>query len=165
MIVFVERLIRWTERILMRADRLLSILMLLQARGKVTTHALAREVEVSRRTILRDLNALSGAGIPIYTESGPGGGVALDEQYQLALSGLSAADLPAIFVSGIPSLLGDVGLERRAEGILLQLFAALPANQQEAVAQIRHRLHIDPVWWWYEEQPLPCWEEVQRADR
>jgi predicted DNA-binding transcriptional regulator YafY len=118
---------------------------------------------VSRRTILRDLNALSGAGIPVYTESGPGGGVALDEHYQLALSGLSAADLPALFVSGMPSLLGDVGMEGRAEDVLLQLFAALPAYHQQAVKQIRHRLHIDSLWWWYEEQPLPCWEELQRA--
>jgi predicted DNA-binding transcriptional regulator YafY len=147
----------------MRADRLLSILMLLQTHGKLTTEQLARDVGVSRRTILRDLNALSGAGIPVYTESGPGGGVALDEQYQLALSGLSAADLPALFVSGMPSLLGDVGMEGRAEEILLQLFAALPTYHQQAVQQIRHRLHIDPLWWWYEDQPLPCWEELQQA--
>lgn len=147
----------------MRADRLLSILMLLQSHGKLTTEQIARDVGVSRRTILRDLNALSGAGIPVYAESGPGGGVLLDEQYQLALSGLSAADLPAIFVSGIPNLLGDVGMKGRAEEVLLQLFAALPAYHQQAVRQIRHRLHIDPLWWWYEEQPLPCWDVLQQA--
>ncbi|MCC6457137.1 MAG: WYL domain-containing protein [Caldilineaceae bacterium] len=147
----------------MRADRLLSILMLLQTHGKLTTEQMARDVGVSRRTILRDLNALSSAGIPVYTESGPGGGVALDEQYQLALSGLSAANLPALFVSGMPSLLGDVGMEGRAEEILLQLFAALPAYHQQAVQQIRHRLHVDPLWWWYEDQPLPCWDALQQA--
>lgn len=147
----------------MRADRLLSILMLLQARGKLTTEQMAREVGVSRRTILRDLDALSSAGIPVYAESGPGGGVALDEHYQLALSGLSATDLPALFVSGMPSLLGDVGMDRRAEEILLKLFAALPAYHQQAVEQIRHRLHIDPSWWWFEDQPLPYWDVLQRA--
>src|SRR5690606_6847483 len=106
------------------------ILMLLQTHGKLTTAQMAHDVGVSRRTILRDLTALSSAGIPVYTESGPGGGVVLDERYQLALSGLSAADLPALFVSGMPSLLGDVGMEGRAEDILLQLFAALPAYHQ-----------------------------------
>lgn len=145
----------------MRADRLLAILMLLQTHGKRTTQQMAREVGVSRRTILRDLDALSNAGIPVYTESGPGGGVALDEKYQLALSGLSATDLPALFVSGMPSLLGDVGMEGRAEEILLQLFAALPIYHQQAVQQIRHRLHVDPLWWWREEQPLPHWEVLQ----
>jgi predicted DNA-binding transcriptional regulator YafY len=124
---------------------------------------MAQEVGVSRRTILRDLDALSSAGIPVYTESGPGGGVALDENYQMALSGLSASDLPALFVSGLPSLLGDVGMEGRAEEILLKLFAALPTYHQQAVQQIRHRLHIDPLWWWYEDQPLPHWAKLQRA--
>lgn len=147
----------------MRADRLLSILMLLQRHGKLTTQQMASDVGVSRRTILRDLDALSSAGIPVYTESGPGGGVALDEKYQMALSGLSAADLPALFVSGMPSLLGDVGMEGRAEEILLQLFAALPAYHQQAVQQIRHRLHVDPHWWWHEEQPLPHWDVLQQA--
>jgi predicted DNA-binding transcriptional regulator YafY len=147
----------------MRADRLLSILMLLQAHGKLTTQQMARDVGVSRRTILRDLDALSTAGIPVYTESGPGGGVALDENYQMALSGLSASDLPALFVSGMPSLLEHVGMEGRADDILLKLFAGLPAYHHQAVQQIRHRLHIDPVWWWYEEQPLSFWEQLQQA--
>jgi predicted DNA-binding transcriptional regulator YafY len=124
---------------------------------------MAQDVGVSRRTILRDLDALSTSGIPVYTESGPGGGVALDENYQMALSGLSASDLPALFVSGMPSLLEQVGMEGRAEDILLKLFAALPAYHQQAVQQIRHRLHIDPLWWWYEEQPLPFWEQLQQA--
>jgi predicted DNA-binding transcriptional regulator YafY len=147
----------------MRADRLLSILLLLQAHEKMTTQEMAREVGVSRRTILRDLDALSSAGIPVYTESGPGGGVALDEGYQLALSGLSATDLPALFVSGMPNLLGDVGMKGSAEEILLKLVAALPAYHQQAVEQIRHRLYIDPQWWWYEDQPLPYWQELQRG--
>ena len=147
----------------MRADRLLSILMLLQTHGKLTTQQMASDVGVSRRTILRDLDALSSAGIPVYTESGPGGGVALDEKYQMVLSGLSAVDLPALFVSGMPSLLGDLGMAGRAEEILLQLFAALPTYHQQAVQQIRHRLHVDPFWWWREEQPLPFWEALQQA--
>jgi len=147
----------------MRADRLLSILMLLQARGKLTAKHLAHELDVSRRTILRDIDALSTAGIPIYAEGGRGGGIALDENYQMALTGLQAAEIRALFVSGMPSLLKDVGLETNVENSLLQLFAALPSFHQQAAEGVRQRLHIDPVWWWYEEKPLPFWGDLQKA--
>ena len=72
----------------MRADRLIAIMLRLQAQGKMTTYALAEELEVSRRTILRDIEAISGAGIPIYTAAGHHGGVALHENYRLKLTGL-----------------------------------------------------------------------------
>ncbi|HEX2620680.1 MAG TPA: YafY family protein [Phototrophicaceae bacterium] len=147
----------------MRADRLLNILMLLQARRKLTAKTLAEETGVSRRTILRDIEALSIAGIPIYAEGGRGGGISLDEHYQVALSGVKAADIRTLFISGFPSLLNDVGLNQKAEQSLLQLFAALPSPHQQAVQQIRQRLHIDPVWWIQEEEPLPFWETLQRA--
>jgi predicted DNA-binding transcriptional regulator YafY len=147
----------------MRADRLLSIVMLLQTRGKMTAGQLAGELEVSRRTILRDVEALSFAGIPVYADGGHGGGIALDEHYRVTLTGLNESEVRALFISGNAKLLKDVGLGEAAESTLLKLFAALPASHQPSVDQIRQRILIDPLWWWHDTQPLPFWGELQRA--
>lgn len=147
----------------MRADRLLSIVMLLQARGKMTAERLAQELGVSRRTILRDVDSLSFAGIPLYTDGGHGGGIALDENYRVSLTGLNEAEVRALFVSGNAPLLKDVGLGEAAESTLLKLFAALPAPHQPSVDQIRQRILIDPLWWWHDTQPLPFWADLQQA--
>jgi predicted DNA-binding transcriptional regulator YafY len=147
----------------MRADRLLSIVLLLQTRGKLTASALANELEVSRRTILRDVEALSIAGIPIYTEGGHGGGIALDEKYRTTLTGLNEAEVHSLFIASNNQLLNEVGLGKAAESLLLKLFAALPARHQPAVDHIRQRIYIDPVWWWHDAQPMPFWAELQDA--
>jgi predicted DNA-binding transcriptional regulator YafY len=147
----------------MRADRLFAIMMLLQAHRKMTTRNLAETLGVSKRTILRDIDALSIAGIPLYTEGGRSGGVGLDENYQLALTGLKANEVRTLFVSGVPNLLNDVGLDGKAENTLLQLFAALPSPHQQAAEQIRQRLHIDPLWWGQEETIPPFWHDLQKA--
>lgn len=147
----------------MRADRLLAMIMLLQARGKMTAHVLAAELGVSRRTILRDVDALSFAGIPIYTEGGHGGGIALDENYRVTLTGLKEAEARTLFLASNERLLKDIGLGEAAESTLLKLFAALPAPHQPSVDFIRQRIHIDPVWWWHDLQPLPFWPELQQA--
>lgn len=147
----------------MRADRLFSILMLLQTRRKMTAKELAEVLNVSRRTILRDIDALSTSGIPVYAQGGHGGGICLDEHYQVTLSGLKEAEVRALFVSGYASLLKDVGLEDQVENTLLQLFAALPLRHQAAAEHVRQRLHIDPVWWWQSSDPLPFWADLQKA--
>jgi predicted DNA-binding transcriptional regulator YafY len=147
----------------MRADRLLSLVMLLQTRGKMTSQALAEELGVSRRTILRDVDALSFAGIPIYSEGGHGGGMALDENYRLTLTGLKEAEVRALFLSSNASLLHDIGLGEAAESTLLKLAAALPEPHQPSVDSLRQRILIDPVWWWHDLQPLPFWDELQQA--
>lgn len=147
----------------MRADRLLSIIMLLQTRGKMTAHTLADKLEVSPRTILRDVDALSVAGVPIYAEGGHGGGIALDENYRTTLTGLTEAEVRALFVSGSASLLNDIGLGEAAQSTLRKLSAALPASHQPVVEQVRQRIYIDPVWWWHDSQPLPFWAELQQA--
>jgi predicted DNA-binding transcriptional regulator YafY len=147
----------------MRADRLIAIVMLLQNKGKTTADTLAQELEVSRRTILRDVEALSMSGIPIYADGGHGGGIALDENYRVTLTGLKEAEVRALFVSSNAKLLHDVGLGDAAESTLRKLFAALPAPHQPAVDQIRQCIYIDPLWWWYDTQPLPFWTELQQA--
>lgn len=147
----------------MRADRLLSIMLLLQTRGKTTAQALAEELEVSRRTILRDIDALSFAGVPIYAEGGHGGGFTLDENYRSSLTGLKESEVSALFLADNSPLLNDVGLGKAAESTLLKLFAALPSIHQPSVDDIRQRILIDPLWWWHEHQPMPFWDELQQA--
>lgn len=147
----------------MRADRLVSIVMLLQSKGKMTTAALAKILAVSRRTILRDIDALSLAGVPIYTDGGHGGGVALDERYRTSLTGLQAAEVQALFVSGDHPLLDDLGLGDAAERTERKLAAALPTEHRAVVDQLRQRIYIDPLWWWHDAAPQQFWEELQTA--
>ncbi len=147
----------------MRADRLLAILLLLQGRGKMTAQALAQELEVSRRTILRDLDALSIAGIPVYASGGHGGGIALDERYRTSLTGFDIAELRALFASGNTLLLDEIGLGDAAERSQLKLYAALSAQQKTLVEQIRQRIYIDPTWWWHNDHPQQLWTDLQQA--
>ena len=147
----------------MRADRLLSLVLLLQTRGKMTASALAGELGVSRRTILRDIDALSYAGIPLYADGGHGGGIALDENYRMSLTGLRETEAHTLFISSNHKLLEDVGLGDAAESTLLKLLAALPARHQPSVDDIRQRLLIDPLSWWHDSQPLPFWDQLQQA--
>src|SRR5512136_2148063 len=94
----------------MRADRLLSLLMLLQTRGRMTAHALARELEVSERTVYRDIEALSAAGIPVYADRGPGGGCSLLDNYRTTLTGLTPDEVRALFMISIPGPLDALGV-------------------------------------------------------
>jgi predicted DNA-binding transcriptional regulator YafY len=148
---------------IMRADRLLSIILLLQTNGKMTSRTLADELGVSQRTIWRDVEALSLAGVPIYAEGGHGGGIALDEGYRTSLTGLKESEALTLFVSSNAKTLEAVGLDEAAERSLLKLLAALPSAHQPAVAHMRQRLLIDPDWWWQDENPLPFWETLQQA--
>lgn len=147
----------------MRADRLIGIILLLQRHGKLTARQLSGELGVSRRTILRDLDALSLAGIPVYAEGGHGGGISLDEHYRTSFTGLKETEVRALFLSGNTGLLADIGLGEAAENALLKLSAALPAPHQSAVEAFRQRIHIDPAWWWHDSQPLPFLADLQQA--
>src|SRR5712664_332399 len=111
----------------MRADRLLSILLLLQAHRQLTSRNLADRLEVSERTIHRDMEALSGAGIPVVAERGTGGGWSLVGDYRTNLTGLNEAEIQSLFFTKSRRLLADLRLEKAAEGALLKLLAALPA--------------------------------------
>lgn len=147
----------------MRADRLLSIMLILQSQGKTTTSALAEKLEVSRRTILRDIEALSIAGVPVHTEAGHGGGVYLDEHYRVSLTGLKEAEVRALFVSTHSGPLQDIGLGQAAEATLLKLFAALPSLHRHEAERIHQRIHLDPAWWWHKSETLPHLETLRAA--
>lgn len=147
----------------MRADRLLSIILLLQTRGKMTAKRLAEELEVSRRTILRDINALSFSGVPVYSEGGHGGGFSLAEEYRTTLTGLNTLEVQSLFVSNNNEALHDVGLGDAGERLVLKLLAALPKTHHSTADHIRQRLMIDPTWWWHDASISPFWEEIQRA--
>jgi predicted DNA-binding transcriptional regulator YafY len=147
----------------MRADRLLSILMLLQTREKWTTQALAHELQVSRRTILRDIDALSFSGVPIYTAGGHGGGVMLDQHYRTTLTGLKENEIQALFITNNTQLFSEIGLGEAIKNSHRKLTAALPLQHQPLVEKIRQRIYIDQVWWWHDSQPTPFWEELQHA--
>lgn len=147
----------------MRADRLLTLILLLQTRGKMTAKALADELGVSRRTILRDINALSISGIPVYSEGGHGGGIALIEEYRTSLTGLNKFEIQSLFVTTNQQAMREIGLGDAAEQLLLKLLASLPKTYHSTADHIRQRLMIDPTWWWQDTNTSPFWEELQKA--
>ncbi len=126
----------------MRADRLVSILMLLQSRGRVPARELSRRLEVSVRTIYRDMEALSAAGIPVYAERGANGGCCLVEDYRSDLTGLNADETRALLLLEAPSPLDSLEVGQKLKAALYKLYAALPR-----ASQTQPRLHIDWSGW------------------
>lgn len=131
----------------MRADRLISLIMLLQSRNGLTARQLAEELEVSERTIYRDLVSLSSAGIPVYTRGGPGGGCFLVEEYRTTLTGMTPDQTRALFALSIPAPLSQLGLSQDLKGALLKLSAALPSALRGEEERNRQRLFLD---WGYD---------------
>ncbi len=132
----------------MRSSRLLSILMLLQTRGRLTAEALADEFEVSVRTIYRDIDALSLSGAPVYADRGPGGGFALLDGYRTRLTGLTDAEAETLFLGGLAGPAAQLGLSEVMATTQLKLLAALPAERQAAAERISSRFHLDPIGWY-----------------
>ncbi|MFC2029799.1 helix-turn-helix transcriptional regulator [Chloroflexota bacterium] len=147
----------------MRADRLLSIMMLLQARGRLTAHELASELEVSVRTIYRDIDALSMAGVPVYTERGPGGGCALLDDYRTTLTGLTRDEARALFMLSIPAPLSELGVGHELKVALLKLSAALPPARRGDEERARQRIHLDSYGWFETREAVPHLQTIQKA--
>ena len=147
----------------MLASRLLSILMLLQARGRMSATALAEEFEVSVRTIHRDIDQLSAAGIPVYAERGRSGGFALMDGYRTKLTGLTQPEAESLFLAGLPGPAAQLGLSDVLNAARLKLMAALPANMQPNAERIASRFHLDPVAWFKGADPLPSLQTVAQA--
>ena len=147
----------------MRADRLLSMLMLLHIHGRCTARQLASQLEVSERTIYRDVTALSTAGIPVYTEGGPGGGITLLEDYRTDLTGLRPEEAQALSLLSIPEPLARLGVGDALKTALLKLSAAVPAEARRQQERLRQRIHLDARGWFHQEEPTPCLECLQQA--
>ncbi len=147
----------------MRADRLLSIILLLQTHRRLTSRQLSEWLEVSPRTIHRDMDALSGAGVPVTAERGRDGGWMLLDGYTTDLTGLNALESQTLFLSKLPEPLVQLGLEEAAEAARLKLLAALPAVSRQTAETARQRLYIDPTGWRRAEETAPHFEVVQRA--
>jgi predicted DNA-binding transcriptional regulator YafY len=138
----------------MRASRLLSILMLLQARGRISAPALAAELEVSLRTVYRDIDELSAAGVPVYAERGRDGGFQLLDGWRTRLTGLTALEAQALFLAGLPGPAAELGLAEVMQAAQLKLLAALPAGWQGDASRIGARFHLDPVGWFRDNAPV-----------
>ena len=147
----------------MRADRLLSLMMLLQARGRMTATKLAEELEVSERTIYRDMDALSAAGVPLYGEPGPEGGFALLDSYRTTLTGLSEGEVRALFMLSIPAPLAELGVSQDLKAALLKLSAALPDARRRDEERVRQRFHLDATWWHQNDDSPPHLQTVHQA--
>lgn len=147
----------------MRADRLLSLVMLLQNRGKITARELASELEVSERTIHRDIDALSAAGIPVYAEQGRAGGFFLLDSYRSNLTGLTEGELQALFMLNTPGPLAKLGMERELRQALLKFSAALPISRRSVEVEVRQRFYLDSNWWEQTEDPVPYLQTIHEA--
>ncbi|MEU2491007.1 WYL domain-containing protein [Streptomyces sp. NPDC007883] len=147
----------------MRADRLLSLLLLLQNRGRMTADELAAELEVSVRTVYRDVQALIAAGVPVYGEAGHAGGYALLDGYRTRLTGLTATEAQTLFLAGLPGPAAELGLGSVLAAAELKLEAALPVALRDQVRRIRECFHLDAPGWYRQADEVPHLPAVAAA--
>ncbi|TBL78661.1 helix-turn-helix transcriptional regulator [Paenibacillus thalictri] len=147
----------------MRADRLVSIVLLLQAHGKLTAKQLAEKLEVSERTVLRDMDALSASGIPVFAERGPAGGWQLTEGFRTDLTGLKKEEAQSLLLLSPSHLLNDLGLQQVFEDARLKLGAALPPIYHNDLNRVRERIHVDGAGWFASRDPVPHLLTIQEA--
>ncbi|GFN03371.1 hypothetical protein Smic_19270 [Streptomyces microflavus] len=152
----------------MRAARLIKMVLLLQSRPAMTGAELAAELEVSERTVTRDAQALSEAGVPVWAERGRAGGYRLVGGYRTRLTGLDRGEAEALFLSGLPSALREMGLEDAASAARLKVSAALLPSLRDASASAARRFHLDAPSWYHEPEPpglLPVVADAVWDDR
>lgn len=152
----------------MRAARLIKMVLLLQSRSTMTAGELARELEVSERTVTRDAQALSEAGVPVYAERGRAGGYRLVGGYRTGLTGLGRGEAEALFLSGVPGALREMGLADVASAARLKVSAALLPSLRDAPRAAAQRFHLDaPAWFREPEAPalLPLIADAVWDDR
>jgi predicted DNA-binding transcriptional regulator YafY len=147
----------------MRASRLVSILLLLQSRGRMTAAQLAGELEVSVRTVYRDVESLHEAGIPLYGDAGHRGGYQLLDGYRTRLTGLNAAEAQALFLSGLPGPAAELGLGPVLAAAQLKLLAALAPGLGEQVGRVQARFYLDAPGWYSAPDEVPLLPAVAGA--
>ncbi|MBO0511709.1 helix-turn-helix transcriptional regulator [Streptomyces beijiangensis] len=147
----------------MKSSRLVSILLLLQTRGRMTAAQLAEELEVSVRTVYRDVDALHAAGVPLYGDAGHAGGYQVLAGYRTKLTGLNTGEAEALFLSGIPGPAAELGLGSVLAAAQLKLRAELPAELRGHVDRMQSRFHLDAPGWYAEDTPVPFLQEVADA--
>jgi predicted DNA-binding transcriptional regulator YafY len=146
-----------------RASRLVSLLLLLQSRGQLTASELGTELEVSERTIHRDVEALAAAGVPIYAERGPYGGIRLVDGYRTRLTGMTADEAEALFLAGVPGPAAELGLGTVVAAARLKVLAALPPELRTRASRLVERFHLDAVGWYQGSEPVPLLAAVSEA--
>src|SRR5687768_17167482 len=147
----------------MRASRLISLLMLLQARGRMTARELADELEVSIRTVYRDVEALHSAGIPLYGDAGPSGGYRLLDGYRTRLTGLTSGEAESLFLAGLPGPAAELGLGSVVAAAQLKMMAALPDELRDRAGRISSRFHLDTPGWYHDPDETPYLAAVADA--
>jgi predicted DNA-binding transcriptional regulator YafY len=147
----------------MRADRLLSILLCLQTTEKMNTRKLAEKLEVSERTILRDMDALSTSGVPVVSDRGAAGGWRLMEGYRTHLTGLKKQEILSLLLVNASHIVSDLGMRANFDMASLKLLASLPLSVQQDAAKVRQRIHVDGAGWYRANEPVPCLTTIQDA--
>jgi predicted DNA-binding transcriptional regulator YafY len=145
-----------------KADRLISLLLVLQSRRQCSAPMLAAMLEVSERTIYRDVDALSAAGVPVYAERGSTGGIALSDGYRQTLTHFSEDEIRALFASGA-SPLADLGFDRGLDRALEKLHGGLADVHRRAAEKTRSRIHLDGRRWNQPEPPRELLVALRRA--
>src|SRR5262245_5016768 len=147
----------------MRASRMMTLLLHLQVRGQVSGRELADRLEVSERTVQRDVEALVAAGVPVRSMRGPAGGYRLDGGYRTRLTGVGLDEAGALAFLGLAGPAQQLGLGEILEGARIKVWASLTGEARERVGHTADRFHLDPLRWYSSPEPVPCLTQLADA--